>query len=98
MRKVLIFSACLLLVANTTWAAKIKSHTNMKLVVKLNSGKVLELLPQATADISDRELTTPQLQTLISAGQVTVIQNAVVKKPAAYEKTPSFPTVKDKKL
>ena len=96
MKRILICSTCLLLLANTTWAAKIQNHTNQELVIKLNSGNIVKLLPQATTDISDRELSTPQLQNLISNGQVAVIKSTGSKKSVGTEKKTSFPPISGK--
>lgn len=56
----------------------IRNKLNQKMVINLIGGKNIDLLAKSTADISERELSSPHLQTLIAKGDINVIQKQAV--------------------
>ncbi|MFZ2411699.1 MAG: hypothetical protein WAW23_09030 [Candidatus Methanoperedens sp.] len=58
----------------------IRNKLNQRIVVNLNGGKNIDLLAKGTADISERELSSPHLQTLIAKGDIIVNQKQAVAK------------------
>jgi len=56
----------------------IRNKLNQKMVINLIGGKNIDLLAKGTADISERELSSPHLQTLIAKGDIIVIQKRTV--------------------
>jgi len=56
----------------------IRNKLNQRIVINLIGGKNIDLLAKGTADISDRELSSPHLQTLIAKGDIIVIQKQAV--------------------
>lgn len=56
----------------------IRNRLNQKLIVNLTGGKNIELLAKGTADVSEKELSSHHLQTLIEKGDISVIQEQVV--------------------
>jgi hypothetical protein len=43
-------------------------------VINLNSGRSVDLVARGTAQISDSDLSSPQLQVLVQRGDVSVVQ------------------------
>jgi len=58
----------------------IRNKLNQKMVINLIGGKNIDLLAKGTADISERELSSPHLQTLIAKGDIIVNQKQAVAK------------------
>jgi hypothetical protein len=54
-------------------AATIKNTTNQRLVVSLSGGKTVNLAAGATANVTDGDLSSPNVQNLIRAGKLQVV-------------------------
>jgi hypothetical protein len=54
--------------------AVIRNRLNQRLVINLTDGRNIDLLARGTIDISEKELSSPHLRTLIAKGDILVIQ------------------------
>ncbi len=52
---------------------QILNKLNQRIAVNLPGGKNLELLAKGTAQVSEKELNTPHLQTLVIKGDIVVL-------------------------
>lgn len=60
--------------------SEIRNKLNQRLIVNLIGGKNIDLLAKGTADVSEKELSSPHLQALIAKGDVSVIQKPCLKR------------------
>ncbi|OPY03202.1 MAG: hypothetical protein A4E61_01166 [Syntrophorhabdus sp. PtaB.Bin184] len=54
-------------------AATIKNKTNQRLVISLSRGKTINLAARGTANVTDGDLSSPNVQNLIRAGKLEVV-------------------------
>ena len=62
----------------------IRNKLNQRIIINLNSGKNIDLLAKGTADVTDEELSSSHLQTLLSKGGIILGQ----KEEAAEKEEP----------
>ena len=56
----------------------IRNRLKQRLIVNLDGGKNLDILTKGTADVTEEELSSLHLQTLIAKGIVSLVQQPVV--------------------
>jgi len=73
-RILLLISALFLLLTSSSWAATLQNKINRKLLINLVGGRSIELLPNGMANVSEYELSSPHLQSMLSRGEVAIIR------------------------
>lgn len=63
--------------------AKIRNKLNQRLIINLIGGKNIDLLAKGTANISEKEIFSPHLQTLIDKGDIVVMPTSQVEEMGA---------------
>lgn len=53
----------------------IRNKLNQRLIVNLTGGRNIDILAKGVADVSDKELSSPHLQALVTKGDVVVIRH-----------------------
>ena len=56
----------------------IRNRLKQRLIVNLDGGKNLDILTKGTADVTEEELSSLHLQTLIDKGIISLVQQPVV--------------------
>lgn len=56
----------------------IRNRLKQRIIVNLDGGKNLDILTKGTADVTEEELSSLHLQTLIAKGIVSLVQQPVV--------------------
>jgi hypothetical protein len=54
--------------------AVIRNNLNQRLIINLTGGRNIDLLARGTMNVSEKELSSPHLRTLIAKGDISVIQ------------------------
>lgn len=58
---------------------EIRNKLNQRLIINLSGGKNIDLLAKGTMRVSEKELSSPHLQALITRGDVRVIRESESK-------------------
>jgi hypothetical protein len=66
--------------------AVIRNKLNQRLIINLTGGKNFDLLAKGTKNVSEKELSSPHLQALITRGDVIVIHESQLKGAKEMEK------------
>ena len=72
----------------------IRNKLNQRLIINLIGGKNIDLLAKGTANISEKDISSPHLQTLVNRGDIVVMPKAkeresgVERDTKIYEKAP----------
>lgn len=53
----------------------IRNKLNQRLIVNLDGGRNIDILAKGITDISDKELSSPHLQALVTKGDIVVIRH-----------------------
>lgn len=56
----------------------IRNRLKQRLIVNLDGGKNLDIMAKVTADVTEEELSSLHLQTLIAKGIISLVQQPVV--------------------
>ena len=65
----------------------IRNKLNQRIIINLNSGKNIDLLAKGTADVTDEELSSSHLQTLLSKGGIILGQKEEAAEKEESKKT-----------
>lgn len=75
----------------------IRNKLNQRLIINLTGGKNIDLLAKGTTNVSEKELSSPHLQVLITKGDVMVIRESQLKGSKEMEKHVIKKQIKAKK-
>lgn len=54
----------------------IRNKLSQRLIVNLDGGRTIDILAKGAADVSDKELSSPHLQTLVTKGDIVALCHA----------------------
>ena len=88
MKKILYAITFVLLSCLALWAVTVKNNTSQRLIINLSKGKSVSIPARGTVVISDKDLKTAHVQSLIQRGLLVIIRdNAPEKSPKKNEKS-----------
>lgn len=79
-KAVLFLVVSLMMFSVIATAATVRNNLNQRVVISLNSGRSVDIAARGTVQISDSDVSSPHLQTLVQRGDVSVSQTPNVHK------------------